>query len=57
MTYTVYIIFRFQGIFEINKVDMVDVEEGHEGGLFWKALDGKNDYGSLQEGKRDNTST
>lgn len=57
MTYTVYIIFRFQGIFEINKVDMVEVEEGHEGGLFWKALDGKNDYGSLQEGKRDNTST
>lgn len=35
---------------------MVEVEEGHEGGLFWKALDGKNDYGSLQEGKRANTS-
>ncbi|CAB4032277.1 supervillin-like isoform X1, partial [Paramuricea clavata] len=46
----------FQGIFEINKVDMVEEEEGHEGGLFWKALDGKNDYGSLQEvsGKCDN---
>ncbi|CAB4019168.1 supervillin isoform X5, partial [Paramuricea clavata] len=46
----------FQGMFEINKVDMVEVEEGHEGGLFWKALDGKNDYGSLQEvsGKCDN---
>ena len=31
---------------------MVEVEEGHEGSLFWEALDGKDDYGSLLDGKR-----
>lgn len=45
------IAFRFQHIFEIKKVDIVELEEGHEGDLFWKALDGKTDYGSLQDGK------
>ena len=45
-------IFRFQGVFEIDKVDIVEVDEGHEGNLFWTALDGKNDYGSLQDGMK-----
>ena len=37
-------------MFDISKVDTVELEEGGEGNLFWEALDGKNDYGSLKNG-------
>ena len=45
------VVFRFQDLFDIGKVDTVELEEGHEGDLFWEALDGRNDYGSLKNGK------
>ena len=34
----------------MEKVDIIELDEGREGKWFWEALDGECDYGSLIDG-------